>query len=91
MNKSVLIDESGVQANGRSDNDIEAMTEELCREMKGTISRTTVERTLTTLFARYEDAPVQLFVPILVHRQAKDFLRKLAAEASAANIADQPG
>ena len=89
MNESVLIDESGIQANGRSDSDIQAMTEELCREMQGTVSRVAVERTLTTLFARYEDAPVQLFVPILVRRQAKDLLRKLAAEASAANIAGQ--
>ncbi len=91
MNKNMLVNESDVQANGRSDDEIETMTDELCREMKGTISRTTVERTLTTLFAGYEDAPVQLFVPIIVRRQAQDLLRRLAAEDSAANIAGQPG
>lgn len=91
MNKNMLIDEGDIQANGRSDDEIETMTDELCREMSGTISRTTVERTLTTLFASYEDAHVQLFVPIIVRRQAEDLLRKLAAEASAESIAGQPG
>ena len=79
MNENILIGESGVQANGSSNDDIEAMAEELYREMQGTVSRTAVEHTLLTLFAKYEDAPVQLFVPILVRRQAKDLLRRQAA------------
>jgi hypothetical protein len=91
MNESVLIGESDVQANGRADDEIEAMIEELYREMQGTVSRTAVEQTLVALFANYKDAPVQLFVPIIVRRQAKDLLPKLAAETSAVNIAGQPG
>jgi hypothetical protein len=62
------------------------MTEELYHEMKGTVPRAAVERTLYALFANYEDAPVQLFVPIIVRRQAQDLLRKQAAEASAKKL-----
>ena len=79
MNDSVLISESNVRANGRADDEIEAMTDELYREMQGLVSRSTVEQLLVALFANYKDAPVQLFVPIIVRRQAKDHLRKLAA------------
>jgi hypothetical protein len=77
------MNESGVQTDGRSQIDIARMTEELYREMKGTVSRAAVERTLYALFANYEDAPVQLFVPIIVRRLALDLFRKQAAEASA--------
>ena len=87
MNESMLIDESGVQANGHSNDDIKAMTEELYREMQGTVSRAVVEHTLITLFARYEDARVQLFVPILVRRQAKDLLRSQATVKTVRHLA----
>lgn len=86
MNENVLLGESKVQANGRSQSDIEALTEELYHEMNGTVSQTAVERTLYALFANYEDAPVQLFVPIIVRRQAQDLFRKQAAEDSAKKL-----
>ena len=79
MNETVFISESNVQSNGRFDHDIKYLTEKLFLEMNGTVSRTAVEQTLIDLFASYEEAPVQLFVPIIVRRQAKDLLRKLAA------------
>jgi hypothetical protein len=85
------MNESGVQTDGRSHGDIETMTEELYREMKGRVSQAAVARTLYALFANYKDAPVQLFVPIIVRRQAKDLLRKQAAETSAKITIRHPG
>ena len=68
--------EGTVQDNGRSDWDIDGMTEEIYRELNGTVARSTIEQELYTLFAGYEDAPVKTFVPVLVRRRAKDLLRK---------------
>ena len=90
-NGGAVIGESDVQDNDRTDDDIKAMTDELYDEMNGMVSWTVVEQTLVALFASFEEAPVQLYVPILVRRQAKDLLCELAAEASETNIAGQSG
>ena len=76
MSDDLLIGEGSVQANGRTDWDIDGMTEELFHELNGTISKPTVEWVLSNLFANYEDAPVKSFVPIIVRRRAKDLLRE---------------
>ena len=76
MSDDLLIGEGSVQANGRTDWDIDGMTEELFHELNGTISKPTVEWVLCNLFANYEDAPVKSFVPIIVRRRAKDLLRE---------------
>jgi hypothetical protein len=66
----------------RTEWDIDGMTEELFRELNGSVSRATVERTLCSLFASYEDAPVKSFVPIIVRRQALDLLHERANNGS---------
>ena len=78
VSEDLLNGEGCVQANGRGDWDIDGMTEELFRELNGTVSKSTVEWVLCSLFANYEDAPVKSFVPIIVRRQAKDLLRERA-------------
>lgn len=82
MSEDLVIDEGGVQANGHADWDIDGMTEELFRELNGSVSRVTVERTLCSLFTSYEDAPVKSFVPVIVRRQAKELLHERANNGS---------
>ena len=77
-----MFDEGGVQANDRADWDIDGMTEELFRELNGSVPKATVERALCSLFAIYENAPVKSFVPVIVRRQAKDLLREQASNGS---------
>ena len=62
----------------RTDWDIESMVEQLYCELDGVVSRSTVEQTITTLFANYENARVKSFVPVIVRRQAKNMLHARA-------------
>lgn len=61
-----------------TDWDIEGMVEQIYYELDGVVSTETVEQTLTTLFANYENARVKSFVPVIVRRQAKNMLRAQA-------------
>ena len=70
------IAESGLTIDDHSDWDIDALTEEIWLKLDGNVSRTEVELTILNLFARYEDAPVKNFVPVVVRRKALLILRE---------------
>jgi hypothetical protein len=70
------IAEGGLTIDDHSEWDIEALTEEVWLELDGTVSRTEVELTVLNLFAKYEDAHVRHFVPVVVRRRALLILRE---------------
>jgi hypothetical protein len=70
------ITESGLTIEDHSEWDVDALTEEIWLELDRDVSRTEVELTILNLFARYEDAPVKHFVPVVVRRKALLILRE---------------
>ena len=52
------------------------MVEQVWGDLGGTIPRLAIRQTVTRLFAQYDDAPVKLFVPLFVRREAKEMLQK---------------
>jgi hypothetical protein len=56
--------------------DYDSLVEKVWLELQGNLSREQIGRMVAEIARQYEDAPVQTFVPILVHRQVVDALKR---------------
>lgn len=54
----------------------DAIIEKVWQDLGGQLSREQVRRTVTAITLEYRDAAVQAFVPIFIHRQAVEALKK---------------
>ncbi len=59
--------------------DIEAITDQILDELNGYITRLNVQDVLKEVAPNYENARIQTFVPIFIHRDAINKLRVMPA------------
>ena len=52
-----------------------SLVEKVWHDLNKEVPREQVHRVVAQIALKYQDAPVQAFVPILIHRQAMDQLR----------------
>ena len=58
-----------------NDRDTEDLVEQVWNDLAKSIPRPTVYQTVTRLLAKYDDATIRLYVPLLVRREARELLR----------------
>jgi hypothetical protein len=62
-------------------NDVDAsLVEKVWHDLDGQVSREQVGRVVTEIALRFQDAAVEAFVPIFIHRQAVERLKRLLNE-----------
>lgn len=54
----------------------DSLVEKLWHDLDGQVSRQRIARAVTEIAARFEKAAVTAFVPIFIHRQALEHLRR---------------
>jgi hypothetical protein len=69
-------------ARGSDPHGIPGLTERLSEEFAGVLPRETIAHHLDETLARFADAPVTMFVPVIAERVARERLRELARQAS---------
>ena len=74
---SVELDQRGAKTNQHetSKDGDNALVERVWRELEGQVARDRVSRVIAEVGIAYQDAQVQVFVPILIHRQALERLK----------------
>lgn len=70
--------------------DVDKIVSQVLADLDGSVSEAFVYQTVATLFADYVNAPVKLFVPILVRREALDLLRRAPMEIEAKFVIPDP-
>ena len=67
-------------------NENDSIIDKVWQDLDGQLSREQISRTVTEISLEYQNARVKAFVPIFVHRQAVEQLkRQLKAKRSPAN------
>jgi hypothetical protein len=59
----------------QSEWDVDRIVDDVIAVLGASVSRETVHKTVVELLANYEDAPVKIFVPILVRQSALEYFR----------------
>lgn len=67
----------------QSDWDVDDIVELVATDLCESVPRSTVHRTITAMLAKYYDARVKIYVPILVRRKATELLRRTPMEIEA--------
>ena len=62
--------------------DEDALVEQIWNDLEGRATRSAIRQVLAEIVPKYESAPVQTFVPIVVRKEAVDRLRSGLAEIS---------
>jgi hypothetical protein len=57
--------------------DVETIAEEILTELNGAVPRSTIQEVLNDVVPKYEEAPLQTYVPIFIRRDAVDRLRSM--------------
>ena len=65
-----------VHSNDGDGLDVEAVVEQIWVELGGAVEHTIINHVVQELLHRYENARVKAFVPIFVHREALDQLKR---------------
>jgi hypothetical protein len=55
--------------------DVDKIVDDVIADLGDSVPRATVHQTIVELLANYEDAPVKIFVPILVRQSALEYFR----------------
>jgi hypothetical protein len=71
---------TGRVASSYPDWDVQALLEQIWNHLGGTVSRSTIRQVLAEVIPNYENARVQTFVPIFVHKETVKRLRVGLAE-----------
>ena len=58
-----------------SDWNTEDLVEQVWNDLAKSIPRPTVQQTVTRLLAKYDDATIRRYVPLVVRREARELLR----------------
>ena len=70
---------------------IETVSEQILRELNGTVSLATIREVLKEVVPNYESARIQTYVPIFIQRDAIKRLKSMAAPDAAPDTATYKG
>ncbi len=70
-------------SNNKTDWDIDKIANEIFHDLKGSISLSIIQETLKEMIPRYESAPIQIFVPVFIRREAVKRLQAMQAHSAA--------
>lgn len=60
-----------LDAGGISQIDLEAIIEQICKDLGGTVSRSVIRQVVIDVYPRYEDARILTYVPIFLGREVR--------------------
>lgn len=74
-------DKSFVRANNPESSywDVDAIVDQVGSSLDSRIPQSTVFTTVLSILEKYNDAAIRIYVPILVHREAVELLRKASS------------
>jgi len=67
----------------KTDWDIDKIANEILHDLNGSFSLSIIQETLVEVIPRYESAPIQIFVPIFIRREAVKRLQAMQAHFAA--------
>jgi inorganic triphosphatase YgiF len=87
MNENQFAAERDAASEEGSVLDIETLSEQVWDDLAGRISRSTIRRTIPRLLAKYDDAVIRRYVPLLVRREARELLGTAVIKETEAKFA----
>ena len=67
----------------KTDWDIDKIASEILHDLNGSVSLSIIQETLKEVIPRYESAPIQIFVPVFIRREAVKRLQAMQAHSAA--------
>ena len=78
MNEDPVATGGDTSSEESSDWELESLVEQVWDDLTGKVPRSTISQTLAGLLAKYDDATIRRYVPLLVRKEAGELLRAAA-------------